>query len=910
MNFKRFYFLVLLITATCSAALAQTDTVSVKTIVAKAAAYNSNHPVEKVYLHLDKPYYALGDTIWFKAYLTMDIHQPSTISKVVYIDMINGRDSLVQSLKLPVIGSTAFGAIGLLAPLYKQGNYHIRAYTRWMRNSDPAYFFNKTITIGTLVDKDVLTEFSVSGSVKSSVAKVDATIHYSTQDGRAYANRKVSWKVQNNNEDEVIAKGKGVTDGTGHLVVSFTSNKPGALGKAQLYTAIDLDSKTANNSFSLRHATSQTDIQFFPEGGYLVDGVRSKVAFKAIKPDGLGTDIKGTITDNSGATVATITSQHLGMGVFEILPQAGKTYKAAITFADGSQNTYDLPQAKTDGVVLSTTDTDPYRIGIKISAADGFYQSNKGKPLSLIAQNGQIICFAAQPTIISQVTNAAIVKTRFPTGVIKFTLFAGNGTPLAERVAFLNNKDQLNINANTAKQTYGTRQKVTVNLSAKSIDQKPSQANLSVTVIDEKTVPFDENAETTILSSLLLTSDLKGYIEKPNYYFNHPGDKTNADLDVLMLTQGYTRFLYTDILAGNITENKFAPEDGIDVSGTLRTANGMPVNKGSVTLVIKDRYISKSTLTNSSGEFKFSKLYIPDSLQASVNARGNYNSNSMMILLNNDSYQDVTPNTTAPDAITNIDTALTAYLKNNKQQIVNSHVLKEVVIKSTTVERKPSHNDYPELMGLSPNADQVITADRMEGCVSVYECLKGVALSLMYDNDNLYVRRDYNMGNKNPVQVYYNQMPVDYNYLVNLTPDEIESVEVFLTDGVSGINKMTNTNGVLVVNGKKTVKVKMSQDQIKDALASTMNANVSFVPKGYSAERAFYSPRYDVSQTAAMGGDLRTTLFWSPKVITDKDGNASFDYFNSDGKGSYRVIIEGIDADGNVGRTVYRYKVE
>lgn len=909
MNLRKFTYTLILLFAAWLPSFAQTDSISIQTIAEKAGKYNSEHPVEKVYLHFDKPYYAVGDTIWFKAYLTMDLHQPSTISKIIYVDIISSKDSVVKTLKLPVTGSIAFGDITLSAPLFRQGNYHIRAYTNWMRNFDPAYYFNKTIPIGTIVDKEVFANISLSGSQKNNTAKIDADIHYNTPDGRSYSNRKVNWKVVGT-DYETISKGKGTTDLTGHLVISFTTNKIDELKLATLQATIDLDNKSFNNSFSLKHATEPVDVQFFPEGGDLVNGIRSKVAFKALNSNGLGIDVKGSIMDNTGKVVTAISSQHLGMGVFDLAPESGKTYKAAITFPDGSQNTYSLPQAKADGITMAITNTDPDKIGIRFSASDGFFAAYKNKSISILGQHGQIVCYGAKVVLTEKAYISSIPKNKFPTGsgITKITLFAPNGDVLAERIFFLKTNDLLNVNLSTAKTTYAAKEKVTVNVLAKKGGQLPAEANLSVTVLDEKRVPYNENAETTILTNLLLTSDLKGYVEKPNYYFINANDKTNADLDVLMLTQGYRRFMYKDLLANKMPEIKFLPEDGITITGTLRSGNGMPL-KGNVNLVIKDKHISLNTLTNQLGEFKFSKLYFPDSVEAVISAKGNYNANNLMIMRDNDVYQKITPNLTTPDEITNIDTALNAYLQNNKLQILNSHMLKEVVINSKAPEKKPSHSDYPTLMGLSPNADQTITADRMEGCPTVFDCLKGIAAQLVFDNENLYVRRDFNQGNRKPVQVYFNEMPVDLNYLQQLQPGDIESVEVFVSDGLSGINRNSNTNGVLVVNGKKEVKTQMTQEQIRAILAGTQNSAQSFLPKGYYIARVFYSPKYDVSKDAPLGGDLRSTVYWNPKVLTDKNGNASFDYYNADGNTTYRVIIEGFDADGNIGRTVYRYKV-
>ena len=99
------------------------------------------------------------------------------------------------------------------------------------------------------------------------------------------------------------------------------------------------------------------------------------------------------------------------------------------------------------------------------------------------------------------------------------------------------------LSVNTDKKAYAARQLVKMTVNAKS-DNVPVEGNFSISVINESKVPSDENQETTLLSSFLLSTELKGYIENPNYYFNQNNDKKLADLDVLMLTQGYNISIY------------------------------------------------------------------------------------------------------------------------------------------------------------------------------------------------------------------------------------------------------------------------------------------------------------------------------------------------------------------------------
>jgi hypothetical protein len=908
MKFRNLYVTLLLLLSVSLSAFSQSDTVSINTIMSRTAKFATAHPYEKVYLHFDKPYYAVGDTIWFKAYVTIDVHQPSPLSKIVYVDIINAQDSLVQSMKLQVTaGANAFGNVTLTSPLYKQGNYHFRAYTNWMRNDDPTYFFNKTIAVGA-TNNQIITGITLSGSTKANTSKVAAKVIFKDPAGKPYAGKKVNWKALN--DDETIGKGKGVTSANGVLDLSFTTNKTSEIATCNLVTEISVsDEKTITNSFPLTHAVDQPDVQFFPEGGNLIAGIRSRVAVKAVSPSGLGVNIRGTITDNAGTVVAEFTSQHLGMGVFALQPDADKSYKANVTFPDGTQASYNLPKVQAEGMTLSIFNTDPASINVKLSANPSFFQKNQNKRFYIIGQNGEVICYAAQAPLQNNVYSASIPKNKFPSGVTKFTLFNDHGEPLAERVTFILRNDLLNLTLKTAKTTYAPRQKVTVNVSAMA-DQKPAEANLSVTVIDETKVPYDENSEITILTHQLLTSDLKGYIEKPNYYFNHPDDKTVADMDALMLTQGYTRFLYKDVIVNKFAPITFLPEQGISISGTLRNSTGLPIPRGNMTMVVGDRASSVNTIANAVGEFKFTNLMYPDSTKLTFNAKGNPNGNSMMILLDNTTFQKVTPNITAPDAVTDIDSTMSAYIANSKKQAVNSHVLTEVNIRAKAIEKKPNHADYPSLMGLSMEADQTITGDRLTACPFLAQCLQSAAFGLTFQDNKLYVSRTYNSGDKRPVEIYYNGMAVDFNYLQNVNTADVESVEVFLNDGMSGINKMDNTNGVLVVNSKVVKHVQMSKADIMAVIAASTGSAVSSFFRGYTPARVFYSPKYDPAKTYSLGGDLRTTVYWNPKILTDKTGAATFEFFNADSKGTYRAIIEGIDANGNLGRTVYRYTIQ
>ncbi|RYZ98694.1 MAG: carboxypeptidase regulatory-like domain-containing protein [Sphingobacteriaceae bacterium] len=909
MKFSSLHILPAVLLFFCSTAYAQRDSIPLNTIIEKSNKVSEARPIEKVYLHFDKPYYATGDTIRYKAYLTAGLHQPSELSKIIYVDVINSHDQTIETQMLPVKNGSSVGSIALTQAEYPQDSYHIRAYTRWMMNFDKAYFFNKTISVGNAINKDVYTAITLKRTANTNEAGVNTTIVYKDAEGNAYADKKVQWTITNKSED--IAKGKANTDAQGRLTINFPNTASIDLSSAVLKTTLDAGNrKNFEHAFPLKSVAMPADVQFFPEGGNMVNEVRCKIAVKAIQPNGLSIDFSAEIVDNTGATVTTCSSQHAGMGLFVLTPEAGKTYKANVTFKDGAKDVYELPLAKTGDVVLSANNIDTGRLFIKISADQAYLKSHPNKTLYLVGKSGSVICYAAKIVLTQTEFPAVIPTSKLPTGIIQLTLLSALGQPLSERLVFVNHKDQLGISVSTDKKVYASRKKVIMNVTAKNSPAVVS--DLSLAVINESKVPVNENAETTILSSLLLTSDLKGYIESPNYYFKQINEKTAADLDLLLLTQGYRRFTYAEILKNKIPALVSLPEQGIELSGMLRTTSGLPVKGGTVTLQIPAKYFTTRATTDAEGKFKFTDLVFADSAQIVVSAKGNYNARNLMVSVDGVSYPAISSNPAEPEEQLNIDTMMSAYLVNSRKIFENSRTLQEVVIKAKAITKPgPSYRDYPSLTGLSM-PDHVLSGDRFKGCNMLLQCMQGTIPGVTFDNstNEFYLSRDYNAGRKTPMAIYVSGMPVDVSYLTSLNASELESVEVFTRDELGMVNRAGQTNGVLSINMKVAPKgTKISLQELEELLPQANVAKIS--PQGYNIPKAFYSPKYTpTGNGGAFGPDLRTTIYWNPRIFTDATGKATVDFFTADGKGTYRAVVEGIDKDGRIGRTVYRFKVE
>ena len=258
----------------------------------------------------------------------------------------------------------------------------------------------------------------------------------------------------------------------------------------------------------------------------------------------------------------------------------------------------------------------------------------------------------------------------------------------------------------------------------------------------------------------------------------------------------------------------------------------------------------------------------------------------------------------AADVQVNIYDGLSNYVQSSKdlfnQQLKyglakHTIVLKEVVITDKRIKLKNSSN-----LNGPGNADQVLVGDQIPfGCFSLDQCLQGVLMGVVFRNGVPYSTR----GGMMTVSLDGVFITSDEFNSINIT--DIGSVEVLRTGAYMSIyGSQSGPGGVILLTSKTGDE--LSKERYNQAVPGI----ITYSPIGYSKIRTFYSPQYDDPKTNQAIADQRSTIYWNPNIVTDKSGNASFEYFNAGSKGTYRVIIEGIDIDGNLARQVYRYKVE
>lgn len=624
------------------------------------------------------------------------------------------------------------------------------------------------------------------------------------------------------------------------------------------------------------------DIQFFPEGGTFVNDIPAKLAFKAIDHNGMGVSVKGVVVDNLNAEITKFETRHLGMGIINITPVEGRTYKAKLTYGDGTNATVDLPKADEKGMALLVNNTNPDKLLIEINANRAYYLANKNKEIGIAIYSGGGAVRSVKTTLDGQVLDLNLGKKDFQTGIVRVTLFSQTGEPMNERLSFIQNDDLMNLQTAVNKSSYTTREKVHLTLNAKK-DDKPVVGYFSASVVDATKIPIDESAETTILTNLLLTSDLKGFVEQPNYYFNRVTNDTRADLDVLMLTQGYRRFEWKQLLGNDeTTASAYTVERGLDISGTVKANNGTPVANGNVTLLAKNGGSMLTQVTDANGRFSFPNLAYTDNTPFVIQAKTAEGKNNTQIIMDQPKElvlmaeknklmggSDIEKNDDKPGPAS-------VYMAD-----ASGKLLKEVIVKDKYLE---SHTNT-----ITDFADQSGLGRSLEGR------LPGVSLT----NGVPYLRERVGISEAGPMLVIIDGM--QGGSITDLNVSDVESVKM-LKNVDAALYGFQGSNGVLIITTKKS-KSQVVNKKLSPGL-------ITYAPKGFYKARTFYSPAYGGSVKQANKSDDRVTIYWNPDVVTDKDGSASFDFYNADGKGNYRVIIEGVDDNGNVGRSVYTYKVE
>ncbi|MDB5154907.1 MAG: hypothetical protein JWR54_3658, partial [Mucilaginibacter sp.] len=308
----------------------------------------SKYPAEKLYLHFDKPYYAVNDTIWFKTYLLKASSLLfSSKSGLLHIDINNDSGKLVKQYLLPIGNGMSTGNIRLDEKEFKTGTYTLCAYTNWMRNFGAEAFFYRSFYITNASESNWLIDTKTNTVGPANKNLINVGLQFNNPDKTPYDDKPLQLQIMSGSKN--LYKQKVQTGESGQIDVNFT------IPEKSSKVVIVAESEQKDRKVVIPVNVSRpekTDLQFLPEGGNLVAGFPAHIGFKAIGEDGKGVDISGIITDHDQKQVVSFQSLHNGMGSFYMQMQSGENYIAKVTLPGGTTKEYPLPIVKSSGTVL------------------------------------------------------------------------------------------------------------------------------------------------------------------------------------------------------------------------------------------------------------------------------------------------------------------------------------------------------------------------------------------------------------------------------------------------------------------------------------------------------------------------------------------------------------------------------
>ncbi len=642
---------------------------------------------------------------------------------------------------------------------------------------------------------------------------------------------------------------------------------------------------------------SKPDIQFFPEGGYLVHGFLNRIGFKALGADGKGIEIEGTITDNTDKEIVELKTSKFGMGMFEFVPKQGRFYRMNAVH-EGVEIIYDLPVVLEKGIAMQTIERDhDYVIYLQSSLDKGLNNFN------FIGTQRKGVVFGSK--LIGNKAKALIKvpKDILEQGIVQFTLFDYDNEPLSERLSFYEtDKTNVKINIIPSKQEYGTRELVELEISLNSAVQQQFQTNMSIAVTDMSAVEQDLYG-LDIKSQLLLNSELKGTIEQPGYYFNSDDLERKRNLDVLMMTQGWRQFIVNDTLNSQ-SKPLFSAETDISLSGNIKNFynhNETAIAEVSLTYNNREEFAYEVVLTDNKGQFIFKNLNFSDTTSVIIQAkkikkakeRKRVKSLPMNFHIELDSF--IAPKITLKikqnskgfsKDMMNTSSRSAKYLESIYQMQKGTVKLDEVVLevynsdrnieynKRRLLYREPSHTiDFEDIVVLPTG--NALTA--LQGRIPGYSngVLRG-ASTLTGSNSPLYL---------------LDGIPVENELaIISIPVSEIDFVDVIKGPraAIYGSRAAGGVIAVYTLNGSE--RSNTTKNFKKRGI-------VNFVHPGYNQARKFYEPVYRTQKKEGNKIDYRSTIYWKPTIRLDKQGKASVSFYTSDAISPYRIVLEGISLD-------------
>ncbi len=623
------------------------------------------------------------------------------------------------------------------------------------------------------------------------------------------------------------------------------------------------------------------EVSFFPEGGNLVEGIQSKIAFKIVDENGNPVECSGTIT-NGNNTVVSFQSLKFGMGNFALTPKQGEKYNAIIKLAD-TTITKQLPAPYKQGFVMHVEHKDEMHINVSVST------NTNDNSVYLLVHSQNVLKDFQQSVITNGSTTFTIDKNKLADGISTITIFNAAKQPVCERLYLKKPVARLSLQSKADKDEYNTRKPVNISINATGNSNLSAVADMSASVfmIDS----LQSTSYNDILSYLLLSSELKGTITSPSYYFQTNTKEADEAADNLMLTQGWRRFKWEDILQNKKPYFEFIPEhEGLVIDGKTTDASGNAAQNIDVTLTVPgEKFQLADAKTNASGNLLFNvrKFYGTDNII--IKADSNYKTTITSSFSNKFSHQFFSSFTFPAQwkdqvLFRSINAqADNSYLIDEKQHAY-SYDAEDTSLFYGTPDKRYYLDDYTRFTTMEEVMREYVIEVHVkkEGDKFSYKAFDALTKTFS-DNDPL---------------VLIDGMPVsDVNRIMQFDPLKIKKLDIVARQYYFGN---------IVADG--IVSYTTYHGDLADFPLNADEVAVKF--DGLQREREFYSPVYNTDEQIKNHlPDVRNVLYWSPKIKTGADGKTSFNFYTSDITGKFACVIQGITADGLAGSSIITFEV-
>lgn len=828
-------------------------------------------PKEKLYLHLDKPFYGAGEKIWFKGYLVNAItHQDNAQSNFIITELINRSDSIVERKKIRRDSLGFHNAFTLPATL-PAGDYYLRGYSNWMLNEDPDFFFSRNIKIGNSIDNTIVSSIEYQ---QEDDTHYTAKIKFTSNVQAVFENTTIKYLYLENGK--IKNKGKKKTDENGWISISLPDLKSPVARRIEV--EFDDPQYIYKRTFHLPVFTNDFDVKFFPEGGALINIPHQNVAFKAQGADGFSKEIEGFLFNSKGDTLTNFRSEHNGMGIFTMNPVNNETYYVTVRTNDSITKRFDLPAIEPKGISIAMSHyKQEIRYEIQKTEATEWPQK-----LFLLAHTRDKLAIL-QP-INPKRTFGKMNDSLFTEGITHFMLIDEQGNALSERLIFVPDHKPNQWQITTDQPTYGKREKVSLQIAAKDSEGNPVEGTFSVSITDRKSIQPDSLAD-NILSNLLLTSDLKGYVEDPAFYFLNQDARTLRSIDYLMMTHGWRRHKMENVLRTPSLNFTNYIEKGQTISGRIMGFFGANVKKGPICVLAPKYNIIATTETDEKGQFIVNTSF-RDSTTFLVQARTKKGFAGVDILMDPPQYPVATHKAPYFNGAT---TFMEDYLMNTRDQYYMEGGMRVYNLKEVTVTAKRERPSSKSIYTGGINT-YTVEEDRLQGYgQTAFDAASRLPSVTITNGSEIHIR-----NNSEPAIIVIDDIVYED------ASDILKDIQV---SDMSSISLLRGADAVILGPRASGGAVVITLKDPRNLPARPAQGIITYTPLGYSESVEFYHPTYDTPEKKnAQRSDFRSTVYWNPELRLDAEGKATIEYYTPDSTAPEDIIIEGVDKNGKVCR--------